>query len=98
MESMREKYETLQVGVLRDAAKRRGLKGISTLKKSELIELMLKEDEKERQETEEQEREPAGTSGGQRRKAQDGLQSAGQRRDRLRYPGSDGGRIRIHPL
>src|SRR5699024_9340484 len=57
MESMREKYETLQVGVLRDAAKRRGLKGISTLKKSELIELMLKEDEKERQETEEQERE-----------------------------------------
>ena len=46
MESMREKYETLQVGVLRDAAKRRGLKGISTLKKSELIELMLKEDEK----------------------------------------------------
>ena len=57
MESMREKYETLQVGVLRDAAKRRGLKGISTLKKSELIELMLKDDEKERQATEEQERE-----------------------------------------
>ncbi|UWP61368.1 transcription termination factor Rho [Ruminococcus gauvreauii] len=45
---MREKYETLQVGVLRDAAKRRGLKGISTMKKSELIELMVQEDEKEK--------------------------------------------------
>ncbi len=42
---MREKYETLAAGVLRELAKVRGIKGISGLKKSELIELMLKQDE-----------------------------------------------------
>lgn len=43
---MREKYESLSVTVLREVAKARGLKGLSGLKKSELVELMLKEDEK----------------------------------------------------
>ena len=33
---MREKYESLAVGVLRDLAKARGLKGVSRLKKEEL--------------------------------------------------------------
>lgn len=43
---MREKYESLSVVVLRDLAKARGLKNISTLKKSELVEVMLAEDER----------------------------------------------------
>ncbi len=42
---MREKYESLSLPVLRDLAKARGLKGISTLKKEELIERMLEQDE-----------------------------------------------------
>lgn len=44
---MREKYESLSVTVLRDLAKARGLKNLSGLKKSELVERMLEEDEKE---------------------------------------------------
>lgn len=46
---MREKYESLPLATLKDLAKARGLKGISTIKKAELIERMLKEDEKERE-------------------------------------------------
>ena len=45
---MREKYESLPLATLKDLAKARGLKGISTMKKAELIERMLKEDEKEK--------------------------------------------------
>ena len=44
---MREKYESLSLAVLKDLAKTRGLKGVSTLKKADLIERMLQEDEKE---------------------------------------------------
>lgn len=47
---MREKYESLSLVVLKDLAKARGLKGISTLKKDELVERMLAEDEKEKTE------------------------------------------------
>lgn len=35
---MREKYESLSAAVLRELAKARGMKGISTLKKAELVE------------------------------------------------------------
>ena len=44
---MREKYESLSLATLKDLAKARGLKGISTLRKPELIERMLQEDEKD---------------------------------------------------
>ena len=44
---MREKYESLPLATLKDLAKARGLKGISTMKKAELIERMLEEEEKE---------------------------------------------------
>ncbi len=44
---MREKYESLSVAVLRDVAKSRGLRHLSGLKKSELVELMLEEDKKD---------------------------------------------------
>ena len=42
---MREKYESLSAVVLRDLAKSRGLKNLSGLKKAELVELMLAEEE-----------------------------------------------------
>ena len=50
---MREKYESLPLATLKELAKARGLKGISTMKKAELIELMLKEDEKEKKASQE---------------------------------------------
>ncbi len=43
---MREKYESLSLAVLKDLAKARGMKGISTLRKPALIERMLEEDAK----------------------------------------------------
>ena len=43
----REKYESLPLSTLKELAKARGLKGISTLKKADLIEAMLEEDEKD---------------------------------------------------
>ena len=49
---MREKYETLSVAVLKDLAKARGLKNISAMKKTELIDLMVAEDEKQEQKRE----------------------------------------------
>ena len=52
---MREKYETLKLSDLRDIAKKRGIKGASGLKKSEIIDLMCDLDEKERSEDTEEE-------------------------------------------
>ena len=43
---MREKYESLSVTVLREVAKSRGLKHLSGLKKSELVDRMVAEDER----------------------------------------------------
>ncbi|MBR6477442.1 MAG: transcription termination factor Rho [Lachnospiraceae bacterium] len=54
---MREKYESLAVTVLRELAKARGLKGTSAMKKSEVIEAMLAEDERLKQEEEKKARE-----------------------------------------
>lgn len=45
---MKAKYESLPLATLKELAKARGLKGISTMKKAELIESMLKEDEKQK--------------------------------------------------
>ena len=46
---MREKYESLALAELRAIAKSRGMKRISGLKKAELVELMLEEDEKDKE-------------------------------------------------
>lgn len=45
---MREKYESLALADLRAIAKTRGIKGTTGLKKAELVELMLAEDEKDK--------------------------------------------------
>ena len=45
---MREKYEILSAVVLKDLAKARGIKGITGMKKEELVEAMLAEDEKDK--------------------------------------------------
>ena len=45
---MREKYESLSLGALKEIARARGMKGLSSLKKSELVERMLQEDEKDK--------------------------------------------------
>ncbi len=47
---MREKLETLPLAQLKELAKSRGLKGISTMKKGELIDLLVEEAEKMEQE------------------------------------------------
>lgn len=46
----REKYESLPLATLKDLAKARKMRGISTMKKSDLINAMLAQDEKEKQE------------------------------------------------
>ena len=60
----REKYESLPLATLKELAKARGLKGVSTLKKSDLIDEMLKEDEKDsaKEAKEEVKSEKAGTA------------------------------------
>ncbi|MBQ7775524.1 MAG: transcription termination factor Rho [Lachnospiraceae bacterium] len=45
---MREKYESLALVQLRELAKVRGIKGASTMKKAEVVEAMLAEDEKDK--------------------------------------------------
>lgn len=45
----REKYESLPLATLKDLAKARKMKGISTMKKSELIDAMLAQDVKDKQ-------------------------------------------------
>ncbi len=44
---MRERYESLSLAALKDIAKARGIKNVSTMKKSAVVEAMLAEDEKE---------------------------------------------------
>lgn len=46
--NMREKYESLPVATLRDLAKAREMVGVSTMKKAELVEAMLEQDEKDK--------------------------------------------------
>ena len=60
---MREKYESLPLATLKDLAKARGLKGISAMKKAELIECMLEEDEKEKKASRETVKEMSANTG-----------------------------------
>ncbi|MCH5249676.1 MAG: transcription termination factor Rho [Lachnospiraceae bacterium] len=47
---MREKYESLALADLKEIAKLRGIKGTSAMKKADLVEAMLREDEKDKSE------------------------------------------------
>lgn len=75
---MREKYESLSAVVLRDLAKARGLKNISGMKKSDLVDLMVAEDErqgreentKQREQTPQREQAPQREQISQREQAQ----------------------------
>ena len=49
---MREKYESLPLAELKAVAKARGIKGLSTMKKDDVVEAMLREDEREKNEKE----------------------------------------------
>ena len=64
---MREKYDSLSLGALKEIAKARGLKGISTLKKSELVERMVQEDEKDKKAAEQKKQEEASETTAERR-------------------------------
>lgn len=54
---MREKYESLALAQLKELAKVRGIKNTSAMKKSELVEAMLAEDEREKAEKQQEQRE-----------------------------------------
>ena len=45
---MREKYESLALADQKEIAKSRGIKGTSTMKKAQIVEVMLQEDEKDK--------------------------------------------------
>lgn len=60
---MREKYESLALVQLKELAKVRGIKGISAMKKSELVEAMLAEDEREKREGQQSESKPVKSEG-----------------------------------
>lgn len=60
---MKAKYESLPLATLKDLAKARGLKGISTMKKAELINIMLQEDEKQKTEERENVKEMSANTG-----------------------------------
>ena len=54
---MREKYESLSAAALKELAKARGIKYVSTMKKSEVVEAMLAEDAKEKEVKEQEQKE-----------------------------------------
>ncbi len=60
---MREKYESLPLATLKDLAKARGIKGLSGIKKADLVELMLEQDEKDKEAEQQQVKEMSANTG-----------------------------------
>ncbi|MCD8038405.1 MAG: transcription termination factor Rho [Lachnospiraceae bacterium] len=88
---MREKYESLALSELREIAKARGLKGISTLKKAQLIDRMLEADEKDKAEGKDVEPKPVLKGIRDAGKSPDrGDNAARDRRERPRQTQGDG--------
>lgn len=77
---MKEQYESLAVHDLKEIAKARGIKGISTMKKAAVIELMLALDEKESAQKEAEETSGAGEAQVRERADYEALAEAGDRR------------------
>ncbi len=71
---MREKYESLALANLKELAKARGIKGTSTMKKAEVVEAMLLQDEKDRAEKTEKNAEEQGTAEEQKNAVQSGTE------------------------
>ncbi len=67
---MREKYESLQLVHLRELAKARGLKGVSAMKKADIVNLMLEEDEKDKAKAEAARKEEAAKAEAAKREAE----------------------------
>ena len=67
---MREKYESLALTDLKEIAKTRGIKGTSTMKKAQIVEAMLKEDEKDKAAGRDAAAKPAAPQGAPARKTE----------------------------
>ena len=94
---MREKYESLALADLRAIAKNRGIKGTSGLKKAQLVELMLAEDEKDKAAGKDVEPRPVLRAPG-RTPRREIPHRTGQRYGCKRHSGSHAGRIWFYPL
>lgn len=84
---MREKYESLSLTVLKELAKARGMRGISAMKKGDLIEAMLAQDEKEKASEQEEMMQQSGqahTSGTETVRQSDGGRARSQEMRRER--------------
>ncbi|MBR3509670.1 MAG: Rho termination factor N-terminal domain-containing protein, partial [Lachnospiraceae bacterium] len=85
---MREKYESLPLAVLRDLAKARGLKGTSAMKKSEVVEAMLEEDERLKQIEEKKAQAAAAKEAEQEKQAAEAKTEAPAKRENSAKPDS----------
>ncbi len=68
---MREKYETLALTTLKELAKIRGIKGVTSMKKADVIEAMVAEDKKENEGKQGEEIKKAEEKNGENAKVQD---------------------------
>lgn len=75
---MREKYESLALVDLKEIAKLRGIKGVSAMKKAEVIEAMLELDEQEKKQAEEKKASERGSA--EEHKPAEGRRPAEERR------------------
>ncbi len=78
MRLMREKYESLALVDLKEIAKLRGIKGVSAMKKAEVIEAMLELDEQEKKQAEEKKASERGSA--EEHKPAEGRRPAEERR------------------
>ncbi|MCD7752511.1 MAG: transcription termination factor Rho [Lachnospiraceae bacterium] len=91
---MREKYESLSLAELKEVAKFRGLRGVSAMKKADLVDAMLKLDEELKQKEEEEKKASENTE--PERNTQSRPQTGRQAMNRQpgkRVPGRPGGRV-----
>lgn len=69
---MREKYESLALVALKELARARGIKGCSAMKKSDLVDAMLSEDEKDKAKGKEVDIKPVFTRAGEKKEEEEG--------------------------
>ena len=88
-ELMRERYQSLPLTELRAVAKARGLKGISTLRKEDLVQRMLDADREDAAEKEKEKKASAGVGSGKERSSAKTKQAAPDREKRTRSVSKD---------